>query len=357
MFSIHSAPSQDSYSYMPPSTHAGPSYSQPLYPTESSADYKSASPVDALIALPVPSPKSRRVSKPGLSINIHPRNQMTSYRQPSSLLPPTPTSATFADMSYQQHPQPLPMSRGGSHPLPSRRKSSNGAAAQPAEVPMPPVVARAAAIVAMQEAKQEQQRQELRRQAASRRAGMTDASVLQPYMINSSGVAHPSQISGWTGVTYPVYPVHAPQMAYAMSHPQPVVTVHPPPMQMYGSHTSHVSNHPLHRVHPPPYPAPSASTTRPISRMPSTPTRTRKPSNSPSKRTPKKRSESATAASGAGGFSWGAATFINFTPDDAETLLGGVAPSGSQSKRKREDEERAQDEGMMVLGERKRSRS
>jgi hypothetical protein len=36
-------------------------------------------------------------------------------------------------------------------------------------------------------------------------------------------------------------------------------------------------------------------------------------------------------------FSWGETTFINFTPDDAEKLLTGVAPSGSQGKRRRED--------------------
>lgn len=39
-----------------------------------------------------------------------------------------------------------------------------------------------------------------------------------------------------------------------------------------------------------------------------------------------------------GGFSWGETTFINFTADDAEKLLTGVAPSGSQGKRKREEE-------------------
>lgn len=36
-------------------------------------------------------------------------------------------------------------------------------------------------------------------------------------------------------------------------------------------------------------------------------------------------------------FSWGETTFINFTPDDAEKLLTGVAPSGSQGKRRRDD--------------------
>jgi hypothetical protein len=39
-----------------------------------------------------------------------------------------------------------------------------------------------------------------------------------------------------------------------------------------------------------------------------------------------------------GGFSWGETTFINFTADDAEKLLTGVAPSGSQGKRKREED-------------------
>jgi hypothetical protein len=49
-----------------------------------------------------------------------------------------------------------------------------------------------------------------------------------------------------------------------------------------------------------------------------------------------------------GGFSWGEATFINFTPDDAEKLLTGVAPSGSQAKRKRE-EDAARGSGAMTM--------
>lgn len=54
-----------------------------------------------------------------------------------------------------------------------------------------------------------------------------------------------------------------------------------------------------------------------------------------------------------GGFSWGEATFINFTSDDAEKLLTGVAPSGSQNKRKREEEQArlAMQQGQLGIGQ------
>jgi hypothetical protein len=83
---------------------------------------------------------------------------------------------------------------------------------------------------------------------------------------------------------------------------------------------------------------PSAASKRP--RQPSS-TST---NGTPTHRTPKPRSSPGRKRNipSGGTFSWGDTTFINFTPDDGEKLLTGVAPSGSQSKRKREEEAQIQ---------------
>ena len=77
---------------------------------------------------------------------------------------------------------------------------------------------------------------------------------------------------------------------------------------------------------------------------------------SPAKRTPTTKRRGPQAP---GTFSWGEATFINFTSDDAEKLLTGVAPSGSQSKRKREEDSvRMVEDGVLITGgEMERDRS
>lgn len=149
-------------------------------------------------------------------------------------------------------------------------------------------------------------------------------------------------------------------MSGSMMTTQPLV-VHPPPAYAYA-----VSSAPVHRVHPPPHPGhpgpsmqihpmPSASAStmhmgaigmgRPMARMPSPRSlavgrkATGSAQSSPSKRSPAgAKRRTATAPMQPGGFSWGEATFINFTSDDAQKLLTGVAPSGSQSKRKREED-------------------
>ena len=108
-------------------------------------------------------------------------------------------------------------------------------------------------------------------------------------------------------------------------HPPPV-TVHPPPAT-YALSTEAPST--PRRVHPPPHPGPSSgSGHRVIARMPSTPLR-RKASGSPSKTPSKPRRVASQPAFGFG--------FVNYTPDDAEKLLSGVARSGSQPKRRRDD--------------------
>ncbi|ORX38318.1 hypothetical protein BD324DRAFT_348944 [Kockovaella imperatae] len=329
--SQRSALSQDPFSYV--SQQVQPSF----YSTVNALSYNL--PQQQVVMPPSPTQPLRtlKASRPGLSVQIQPTGHST-YRIASThtTLPPTPTSATFENMSSQQ---PLPIARNSR--IPNNRSSVSSGSSMDSEIPMPPVVARAAAIVAMQEAKQQAQRQEYRRQAASRRVGMAEASVLQPYAMN----ARQEQITGWTGGAVP----QVPAMQYSVT--QPMVTVHPPPMtySLLPTQSQPGPSHPSHRIHPPPHPG---TASRPIARLPSTPTRARKVSASPSKRTPSRKRASPETA---GGFSWGAATFINFTSDDAEKLLTGVAPSGSQAKRKREEEARAQEE--LTMGERKRSKS
>lgn len=137
-------------------------------------------------------------------------------------------------------------------------------------------------------------------------------------------------------------------------HPvaQPIMTTQPllvhPPTSAGFTYTAP----PPHRIHPPPPSAglPMTATAsgtslsgyntgvsinnRPMARLPSP--KSRKVSSPSKQRSPSGKRRTQTAP---GSFSWGEATFINFTSNDAEKLLSGVAPSGSQNKRKREEEQ------------------
>jgi len=261
---------------------------------------------------------------------------------PPTNLPPTPQSATFGDFQSQQ-PQPVLMTRAGTQPLPTtRRLSTSENYGIPSNSKMPAHLARAQAIVQMQEAKEEAHRQEMRRLSASRRVNMQQASVMQPqwqqqqqqqqrqqqlHQPQHQHQPHQPQrqqhIMGWEGPS-------AQTASLPVLTTTPLVTIHPPP----ATYAAQAPPTTPHRVHPPPHPAPG-SNSRPIARLPVSPMRARKVSASPAKRSPsgKKRQPAAS-----GGFSWGEATFINFTSDDADKLLTGVAPSGSQSKRKREED-------------------
>ena len=304
---------------------------------------------------------SRRLSGNGLSVQI--QQPLFSTYIPAANLPPTPQSATFGDFSSQQ-PQPMQMTRAGTQPLPTtRRLSTSENYGIPSSSKMPAHLVRAQAIVQMQEAKEEAHRQEMRRLSASRRVNMQQASVMQPQWQQQQQqhqqaqqlpqqhhhLQHPhphpqhlqqpqpqrqQHIMGWEGPS-------AQTASLPVLTTTPLVTIHPPPAQ----YATHAPPSTPHRVHPPPHPAPG-SNARPIARLPVSPTKARKTSASPAKRSPsgKKRQ-----AAGAGGFSWGEATFINFTSDDADKLLTGVAPSGSQSKRKRE-EDALRTGGEFVLG-------
>ncbi|OCF39104.1 hypothetical protein I317_07087 [Kwoniella heveanensis CBS 569] len=350
------APPRDLFSYAPQQIPSGPPGPQPLYTSDPSPSYKSLAPSAFPRTMPLtPTPSSsKRTSAANLSIQIHPPAQSTFVPSP---FPPTPQSATFpvslqvaqAQPQAQPLPQPISMQRGATQPLPQTRKLSGVAYPQPAPAAnLPPHLARAQAIVQQQEAREQAQRDQARREAASRRVGMAEASVMQP----QARRAKPA-IMGWEG------PSAQTGSMPVLTH-TPLVTVHPPPAQ----YTVTGVPVPVQRVHPPPHPGATVGN-RPIARLPSasSPTKARKVSQaSPNRTTPSKaRSPSGkrkAAAPAAGGFSWGETTFINYTSNDAEKLLTGVAPSGSQSKRKREEEAAAR--GLPVtsaVGDEERMRS
>lgn len=142
----------------------------------------------------------------------------------------------------------------------------------------------------------------------------------------------------------------------------PLLNIHPPPngsvpnphSRMVSS-SAHIQPQP-HIVHPPPQPLqPLAqqSQARPIARMPSGGPGRRQRVVTGASSTSTASTATATAASKpkapraangprkkavpSGGVNmWGENTFVNYTPADGKKLLSGVAPSGSQNKRKRE---------------------
>ncbi|WWD19233.1 hypothetical protein CI109_103691 [Kwoniella shandongensis] len=327
------APPRDLFSYAPQQIPSGPPGPQPLYTSDPSPSYASIGQPNFLRSTPLtPTPTSRRAASHNLTVQIHP--PATSTYMPSPF-PPTPMSATFPSSLSAAQSQPIPMQRAGTNPLPARKSSmgSGNPSSLPGSTGMPAHLARAEAIVQMQAANEEAQRQVIRQRNAMKRVGMAEASVMQP----TAGTRRPQAIMGWEGPS-------AQTGVMPVLTNTPLVTVHPPPAQYY---FSGAAAPPAHRVHPPPHPGTTGTTTRPIARLPSpSKAATRKASNtqlSPNRTTPSKaRSPSGkrkvTPANGGGGFSWGETTFINFTSDDAEKLLTGVAPSGSQSKRKREEE-------------------
>jgi len=326
------APPRDLFSYAPQQMPSAPPLTRPLYTSDPSPSYNSMGPTSFPRVLPL---TARRISNQ-LSIQINPPHFSTFT---SSALPPTPQSATFQDFA---HRQPIQMTRAGTQPLLMKRQMSGGV--DPSNMTnsstMPAHLLKAQAVVQMQEAKEEAQRHELRRQQSARRVGMAEASVMQPQL----GGRPRQTIMGWEGPS-------AQTSSLPVLATTPLDTVHPPPAQYFLGSAPPTP----HRVHPPPHPG----TYRPISRLPS-PTKRRTSTFSPSKiRSPSGKRRPNPSG---GAFSWGETTFINFTPEDADKLLTGVAPSGSQSKRKREEDALLQLAGEIeIVGEdrerRKRSKS
>lgn len=321
---------------------SGPPAPQPLYTTEPSLSYSNYLPQ----SMPLTPAHTRRASMTGLTVQIQPPSYSTYVPSP---LPPTPISATFGDVGsfqqqqqqahqmLQQPPRPVAMARAGTQPLPQTRRLSGSEpfTSAPSKHKMPAHLARAQAIVQAQEANAEAERQAYRRKAAAARVPMSQASVMQPQYSRP-----PQTIMGWEGPS--AQTTNLPVLTTT-----PLVTIHPPQPSY---HVQHIG--PTHRVHPPPDTRSAASVSRPVAKMPTSPSK-RKVSASPNKRSPAGKKRQPTQPMQPGGFSWGETTFINFTADDAEKLLTGVAPSGSQGKRKREEEAAAAAGGMdmgMMMG-------
>ncbi|KAK4686438.1 hypothetical protein P7C73_g3685, partial [Tremellales sp. Uapishka_1] len=334
------APPRDLFAYTPQHIPSGPPEPQPLYTSQPSPSYQSMNSSQYPRVMP-PTPGGVRRGSTQLSVQINPSSGYSTYLAPSPL-PPTPQSATFPSSGAGfpgSIPQPILMTRGATQPLPQTRRMSTELF--PSSLPssgMPAHLVRAQAIVQMQEAEEEAERQQLRRQAEGRRLGMEHASVMQPRLQNRS--VSKANIMGWEG------PSAQTGSMPILTH-TPLVTVHPPPTQYYLG--SAMPSTP-HKVHPPP--------NRPIAGLPS-PTKGRSVSTFSPGKTPKNRTPSSKRKPmQAGNFSWGETTFINFTSQDAEKLLTGVAPSGSQSKRRREeDAQRTQpDDGLLMEEDRLRSK-
>lgn len=341
--------------------------------------------------LPSPPVMSRRTSQP-LSVHVPPASAYTV--PPHGYYAPAPQSHPFAPTPgpgfTSQPPPKLPrgqgfgMKRVGSQPLPGSKAQVGMQINYYQPSLRPPEHS-------------EEERQRIRAEVQARKVSMAEASVMQPYvppppppehMFDAyplSGTYHPLQqpqqqhmypqpmpqhgITGWNApdlqaqAPAPVQPYPQPFPPQHYAHPTPysasgsvlttapLINVHPPATGFYPTSTAlphaRTASAPVHRVHPPPHPGPS----RPIARMPSSP-----------------RARAASAATGPGstpkqsklraspgrkrvvpsggvdkweGSNMGmfATTFVNYTPLDGQALLAGVAPSGSQSKRKRERDE------------------
>ena len=225
---------------------------------------------------PTPSTPSRRHVSPSSVLVTPPRT----HRRPQPPPPTTPlfTSRPSTATSSSSRPTspplltstPLPNRSRKISPLPSKKSSSSSASSTPA----PAHLARAQAVVALRQAEQDAERALYRRTKASRKVDPFLASVL---------------IQGWE-------PLATSEAALIVATPTPA-----------------------------PAPAP---TPRPIARLPSS-----SASSSPNlvRAQPARVQRPAIEAPiPAGGYT----TFINYTMDDAERLLMGVAPSGAPQPRK-----------------------
>jgi hypothetical protein len=300
--------------------------------------------------MPSQSFMGRRAMPNNLSIQVP-----TDYYQQQRMLHPgqmslTPLSAPYMGaFGYTSvKPSALPMKRVGSQPVSgtkaSRRSFSGESSSETTQENVPP-----------------------------RKITKEEASVMQPVQPPPHVLRRDSMPMVWTSQMQ--------QMGQPMYHHAPMVSVHPsqqprqaqqplgyysfpPTSQAQATPVAQAQAQPLAqalplapapqlasapRIHPPPHPGSSSSNgSRPMARLPSAASkRPRQPSSTtgtPTTRTPKPRSSPGRKRNvpSGGTFSWGDTTFINFTPDDGEKLLTGVAPSGSQSKRKREEEAQSQ---------------
>lgn len=362
------------FPYPPQQYQAGPSMG---YPT-----YDPSFPVDPSLmgmssSRPADPPMSRRPMTQPLGIDVHAASQYVPQHQ--GTFPLTPQSAPFSSATIQQAPFPnhaqssaINMKRVGSQPLPGAKAQ----AGQPVNYYHPHLYST--------HTMSESERQRIRAEVASKRVGMAEASVMQPYvppvqqqhgqmvspyladgqflqhqqqlLQQQQGMAvpiHPSHgdqiIMGWDSPLAPAPPPLAPHLqAHGSAGPvltnAPLATVQHPASGFYpNSHPRSTSASVPHRVHPPPHPGPSQQqlqqqqAQRPIARMPSGTPKARARTASTAPKTKPRASPGRKKGMPAAGIeTWGGFTFANYTPEDGAGLLKGVAPSGSQSKRKRE---------------------
>lgn len=248
-----------------------------------------------------------------------------------SVFPPTPDSPQFPFTTSSSTPAP-PMLRIGSSPLPMslhKMRSVTMSSALPSRPSTLPVCA--------EEDENEMATQSRKR---ARRLSMTEADDFQGHQNKVPKIkgrplfsSHPQIIPGVTSVPVVSGPVNPTTSS---------VTIHPPPMHYPVSNGMPSTPH---RVHPPPHPG---TNSRPIARLPS-PSK-RKPSSTlpiTPKATPRPKgvrsppSKLRTPSSPERVSSFGGMTFVNFTSDDADVLLSGVARSGTSWKKKRERDDSA----------------
>jgi len=260
-------------------------------------------------------------------------------QHPNQML--TPLSAPYmGHFGYtSQRPAALPMKRSGSQPVNGSKASRRSFSGDAHQENVPP-----------------------------RRVTKEDASCMQPVQPPPHTFRRESMPMVWTQHMQAQLPgqpqminVHPPQQYRQASQPLGYYSMPPQPQShlpphmptqsipLESSQTTSLAQAP--RIHPPPHPGSSTDANsdngnggRLIARLPSAaskrPRQASSTSNASSNRTPKPRTSPGRKRNtpSGGTFSWGDTTFINFTPDDGEKLLTGVAPSGSQSKRRREEE-------------------
>lgn len=384
-------PHAESYPYVGQQCHSGPLASIPMFDNFSSIDPELLG-MSSCKPAPLPSPPINRRSSHSLGVDVGAASQYGAYQQQGHY-PAAPLSAPYALPSqagytsvqpkYIQGESAIGMKRVGTYPQPNTRitsghhmnfyQSNNSSAntCSPAE------------------------RQRIRAEVAANRVPMEHASVMQPYIpptdpshmaaVNGQYQAlqvqqqqqpprqvvyqpqqqqqqqqHRSvQIMGWQPSNSLTPPSHYPAQFQGQNQSQgplgsasmmtnaPLNNVHPPATSFHPNHPmSRVSSAsipgPQHRVHPPPHSGlPVHQQQRPIASMPSgTPAgrQARKASTTAAKAKPRpspggrKKNMPVSGIQEHGGI-----FFANYTPNDGQTLLKGVAPSGSQAKRKREE--------------------
>ncbi|WVQ72065.1 hypothetical protein IAR50_001609 [Cryptococcus sp. DSM 104548] len=338
--SKHAAPVRDLFSYAPqqPSTGA-----RPLYTCEPSPTYFRSAPSQhsrAMPSTPTPQPRAARV----ISDMYTPPQEGRFTRYPTAF-PPTPNSPSLNMMSAVPplFPAPVAMQRAETTPIPAAHKTSRSVTLNPSLLSAPRDG---------QDEEDDGDMEQMRPRKRSRRVSMTDPRVGQHTLRRTTQPIPPRPLFA----SHPqIHPPPAYPMGISALTRAPLVTVHPPTQVHPPPMTYALGGAPStpRRVHPPPHPG---SSSRPIARLPSprrrspssvveTPTplaetpapRAKRRTASSKKRTP----SSSSSASGGGGeqkFAHGGAMFVNFTSEDADLLLGGVAPSGTMAKRKRDRE-------------------